>query len=130
MWLFYALARLIQMKTEVIMFTFEGDVYLFLGEAVFIAGQDRPLILPEEVTGKLIISLIDTDATIMQPPNLATASRVFPVHATSPNPDRYRFWAKSRHAVIVGMPLWTVHEIQNGYVDLVITCVTPIKASL
>jgi len=115
----------VQQKTEAILFTFESEIYLFLGEAVYMAGKDRPLILPEELTGKPIISLINTDTTTMQPPGLVTSGKVFPVHAASPNFYRYHFWAKSCHAITVRMPLWTVQEIQDGYVYMLITCTTP-----
>lgn len=49
----------------------------------------------------------------------ATAN-IWPLQASSPEPDRWRDWAKQFKAAVIGMPQWTEEELLAMYVTRLI----------
>ena len=48
--------------------------------------------------------------------SLGGDSAIWPIHATSPNPKRWKEWLKQNNGAILGMPLWNVEELVEGCV--------------
>ncbi|GJJ07106.1 hypothetical protein Clacol_001306 [Clathrus columnatus] len=56
--------------------------------------------------------LIDQDVLTSEPrPGLVFGNHIFPIQASSPNPSRFKRWAKKRNAAIWGLPLWDETEL-------------------
>ena len=49
-------------------------------------------------------------------PPITTTSNIWPIHTTSPNPERWKAWSKQNMAAVLGMPLWNMEELIEGYV--------------
>ena len=49
-------------------------------------------------------------------PPLSSTSNVWPTQTTSPNPSRWKSWAKQYGASLLGMPPWNEEELVEGYV--------------
>lgn len=42
-------------------------------------------------------------------------SDVWPIQASSPNPARWQPWLKRNNGAMLGMPVWSMHELKEGY---------------
>jgi hypothetical protein len=47
---------------------------------------------------------------------LNTGGYIWLIQASSPKPVQWRVWAKQRKAALLGMPLWNMGELMEGYV--------------
>lgn len=60
--------------------------------------------------------LIDHDISTSEPiSSLHDGDTVFPIQASSPNPNRFKTWAKVRQAALWGLPLWNEAELNKAY---------------
>jgi hypothetical protein len=59
--------------------------------------------------------LIDVDNRNQEPP-IPVGLMVWPIQASSPNPARWKAWRKQYNAALLGMPLWDLEELMEGYV--------------
>jgi len=62
-----------------------------------------------------IWALIDVDFLNEGPP-ITDSNNIWPILASSPNPIRWKSWRKQTGAVLLGMPLWEMDELMEGYV--------------
>jgi hypothetical protein len=96
-------------------------LFLFFGGRVYI-GRDLLLWnLPRNPQGFPIWTLIDVDLKQQGPP-IEKAHDIWPIQASSPNPERWKTWTKQFGAPLLGMPLWNMEELMKGYV---IICFLP-----
>jgi len=56
------------------------------------------------------------DVGLRQEPPITESSYIWPVQTSSPNPIRWRDWSKHNKAALLGMPLWSMEELSEGYV--------------
>ena len=117
-WLIYALIGLIQDTEEPIILSRGQDILLIYNRSAYIRRVHMTSSDIPQRKGHYVLALIDTDTSIAPPPLLVSKyTPVFPVHASSPSPEGYR-WVKQRRVLTVGMPLWTVQELYTGCVKL------------
>jgi len=117
MFLKFMLARLISDRQVVLLcdsstafFFFHGKVYSRPTQYGF---KDLP-----ECKGALycpIWALIDVDCLDEAPP-ITGSDNIWPIQAASPNPIRWKSWSKQNGARLLGMPLWEMDELMEGYV--------------
>jgi len=62
-----------------------------------------------------IWALIDADLQRQGPP-FSRGSNIWPIQASSPNSARWETWSKQYGAAMLGMPLWNIEELMEGYV--------------
>jgi len=111
------LARLIS-AGQVVLVYYSGNIYLFYRGQVY----SRPMAsglegLPEHC-GMVycpIWALVDADYE-GQGPQAGSSPGTWPVQVTSPNPIRWKSWSKQNGATLLGMPLWNMEELMEGYV--------------
>ena len=60
-------------------------------------------------------TLIDMGAKEEEPP-LNKNIRVWPIQVAPPNPVRFKSWRRRYGAPLLGMPLWNMEELMQGYV--------------
>lgn len=112
------LARLIASR-QVVILCDNSEAYLFFaGQVYYNSMNNNPFrSLPKrENTYCPILTLIDVDYADRGPP-LTGSSTVWPIQASSPNPIRWKSWAKQNKAAELGMPLWSIEELAAGYVS-------------
>ena len=56
------------------------------------------------------------DVRQLQEPPIAEKSNIWPVQTSPPHPARWKEWSKQNDAVLLGMPLWNMEELLEGYV--------------
>jgi hypothetical protein len=61
-----------------------------------------------------IWALIDMDCVDKGPP-IVDASNIWPIQ-TSSNPTQWNLWLRHNQAALLGMPLWDMKELTEGYV--------------
>lgn len=110
------LARLISARQTVILCD-NADVHLFYRGQVYHRTGPSLGSLPSH---KLLRScpvwmLIDADLGSQGPP-ITRSSNVWPIHASSPSPDRWKSWKKQLKAVSLGMPKWNMDDLIQGCV--------------
>ena len=115
--LFFMLTRLFSAR-QVVLLCNSTYAYLFYRGNVY----RRPAMygfwdLPENPNRQYcpIPALIDVDYK-NQGPSIERDANVWPIQASSPNPDRWKEWVKQNKASKLGMPLWTTEELMRGYV--------------
>ena len=59
--------------------------------------------------------LVDVDGHDHGPP-IGAGENIWPIQASSPNPIRWKSWRKQYDATLLGMPLWKMDELVEGYV--------------
>ena len=62
-----------------------------------------------------IWTLIDVDSEEKGPP-LDPNLTIWPIQASSPNSRRFAAWIEHYESVVLGMPLWNMEELVEGYV--------------
>ena len=60
-------------------------------------------------------TLIDFDSQDREPP-LTSSTGVWPVQASSPNSIRFKSWRRQNGATLLGMPVWSMEDLVEGYV--------------
>ena len=118
----FMLARLISAK-QVVLLSTGSRVYLFYRGKVYTRGSVDFSYLPRRQQPQLTLqfpvwALINSDGP-SQPPIIDSDDNIWPIQASSPQPIRWKAWAKQRKATIVGMPLWSTDELMKGYVSTV-----------
>ena len=110
------LARLISARQTVILCD-NSDVHLFYHGQVYRRTEPNLGILPSHKLLQRcpVWMLIDADLEGQGPP-ITRSSNVWPIHASSPSSDRWKFWGKQLMAVSLGMPKWNMDELIQGYV--------------
>jgi len=117
MFLKFMLARLISAGQVVLLYQ-APTIYLFYrGEVYFRSGSGGLTLVPLRLRMNYcpIFALIDGDYE-GQGVSLGGNSAIWPIQATSPNPERWKEWMKQNSASLLGMPLWNVEELVKGYV--------------
>jgi len=56
------------------------------------------------------------DVSYLHEPPITEESNIWPVQTSSPNPVRWKAWSKANNAALLGMPLWSMQELMEGYV--------------
>jgi len=111
------LARLISARQVVILCT-TSTAYLFYHGKVYsrrtLHGFED---LPRRRGGLYcpIWMLVDVDGHDHGPP-IGAGENIWPIQASSPNPIRWKSWRKQYDATLLGMPLWKMDELVEGYV--------------
>ena len=114
----FMLARLIATH-QVVLLCDSSDAYLFYCGQVYYHPMNDSVFhnLPahKNIPYCPILSLIDVDYKDRGPP-FESSSNIWPIQVSSPNPIRWKSWAKQNKAAVLGMPLWSTDELTEGYV--------------
>lgn len=136
MFQYYLLVRLLQMK-QIVLFALHGmELYLFYHDNVYTAplhairhaGLPKPKSWyfsqpelrppasePKPLSSRVFIwSLFDTREQKM-PAKIFLKPPCLPVQTTSQDPYRYQRW--DQMPMLAGFPLWTRHELAQGYMS-------------
>jgi len=111
------LARLISAGQVVLLYQ-SPVIYLFYRGEVYSRTKSEGFhFLPQRLWMGYcpIWALIDGDCD-GQEVSLGGNPYIWPIHVTSPNPKRWKGWVKQNTASLLGMPLWNVEELVEGYV--------------
>ena len=112
--LMFMLARLISAH-QVVLLCDNSELHLFYRGQVYYQSTESYITLPQSPYP--IWSLIDVDFQDRGPPCDITGNLdVWPIQTSSPKPVRWQCWSKQIDAAILGMPLWTMEELIEGYV--------------
>ena len=113
------LARLISAEQVVLLYT-TSEVLLFYQEMVYMREWPSFSCVPMHQLDPLFYAwaLVDADSTAQGPP-INSDHAIWPIQASSPQPIRWKAWSKQRSAVVLGMPLWNMEELKQGYVLVV-----------
>jgi hypothetical protein len=60
-------------------------------------------------------ALIDMDFE-ERGPSIISSSNIWPIQASPPKPILWKSWSKQFGAALLGMPLWDMEELMEGYV--------------
>jgi len=118
-WLRYLLICLL-FKKQPVLFTWRGSTLLFHQGIVYrrdglVLDSDLPQPVPN--SGRIFLwSLIDTDDKVAQVPGYLYGLHCFPIHAASPNPDRFSVWVKKRTPAVFGFVEWDIDKLLAGYI--------------
>ena len=110
----FMLVRLISAR-QVILLCDNPDVYLFYcGQVYYRSGESGFKDLPQHQGTSYypIWTLVD----VFQPPPITSNLNIWPIQTTSLNPILWDRWSKQLGAAMLGMPLWDVEELIEGYV--------------
>ena len=110
------LARLVSAK-QIVVLCRNSKSYLFYAGKVYTRSADLGFDdVPQRQDSPYfpVWALVDVDYQDREP-NLEDAD-VWPMQMSSPNPIRWKKWRKQHGAALLGMPLWTVRELTDGYV--------------
>jgi len=115
---YFILVRLLQLKQNVL-FSIDGiSLFLFYLGKVYRSSTSALLgsesQLPEQICPKVFIWSIFDIAKIEEPASFFFSNPCLPVQTASPDPGRYKIWAKECGPMRVGMPLWTCRELELG----------------
>ena len=115
----FMLLRLMSANQVVLLFT-GSALYLFCDEHVYMRVPGYFLNLPtfQGASRFPIWTLVDADDLNHAPP-INVSQNIWPIQASSPNPNRWNTWSKRRDAALLGMPLWDIHELMEGYVTVI-----------
>ena len=110
------LARLISAKQVVLIYT-GSKVLLFYQGKVY---RQRPAdfsFVPRHKLDPFFLAwaLIDADSE-GQEPSIDSDHYIWPIQASPPQLIRWKAWSKQRSATLLGMPLWNMEELKEGYV--------------
>ena len=116
MFLNFMLARLILAGQSILLST-QSRLYLFHeGEVHRRAAVDFAYIPTHKLDEQFTMwTLIDSGTT--QPP-IENWCLIWPIQVSSPDPIRWKIWRKQRSAALLGMPLWNIVELEEGYVSV------------
>ena len=118
MYLKFMLVRLIATR-QVVLLCDNSNAYLFYSGQVYRHPMGNSVFwnLPthKNIPYCPILTLIDVDYDNMGPP-MSSSSNIWPIQASSPNRIQWRSWAKQNKAIVLGMPLWSIDELTEGYV--------------
>jgi len=113
----FTLARLISHR-QVVLLCDITKAFLFYHGKVY----SRPtqygfgdLPIHQEATYCPIWALLDVDYQDQGPPITARAN-IWPIQASYPNPIQWKSWRKQYNAALLGMPLWKMDDLMEGYV--------------
>jgi hypothetical protein len=113
----FMLARLISAR-QVVLLCDNGMVYLFYCGKVYSQQTESGFQgLPRRQRTRYcpIWALIDVGFGDQGPP-VSLSSNMWPIQTTSPNPRRYKSWRKQNGAALLGMRIWEMEELIEGYV--------------
>lgn len=114
----FMLTRLVSAR-QVVVLVDRDDIHLFYRGQVY---QRRKgfafgtLPVRQGVPYCPIWALIDMGDKNEQP-CFGGSSNVWPIQTSSPNPIQWKSWTKQCGAAKVGMPLWNMKELMEGYVS-------------
>ena len=119
---YFFVIRLLQRK-QIVLFSADGiSVFLFYRGEVYYSSTPALLMsespLPQPKSSKVFIWSIFDIAKMEEPASFFFSPPCLPVQTASPNPERYKIWAKECRPMRIGMPLWTHRELGLGYVIL------------
>ena len=109
----FMLARLISAHQVVLVYA-ASNSYLFYRGQVYSRSTSCFQDLPTRPQRCHIWALIDLDDQA-QEPAIHTSFNIWPILAASPNPVRWKSWGKQYGAAVLGMPLWNMEELMEGY---------------
>lgn len=117
------LAQLVSANQAVLLST-QSTLYLFYQGQVY---KQKGVGFPHIPTHRwdedfTMWTLIDSD-TLTQPPIIGHGSDIWPIQVSPPNPSWWKSWSKQREAALLGMSLWDMKELMEGYV-LAGSCLT------
>ena len=117
----FLLARLISLKQVVLLRSSDSGLLFYHGQVYSRPAAnsftDLPIghmNLPEDWYFP-IWTLLDVDGS-QAAPFITRGMNVWPIQASSPQPNRYASWRKQTGAALLGMPLWNMRELMEGYV--------------
>lgn len=114
----FMLARLIATR-QVVLLCNNSSAHLFYCGQVYRRPMDVTVFerLPthKNIEYCPILALIDVDYNNRGPP-ITDSSNIWPIQTSSPNPVRWKAWSKQNKAAMLGMPLWSIDELAEGYV--------------
>ncbi|KAK7453965.1 hypothetical protein VKT23_011477 [Stygiomarasmius scandens] len=116
-WLRYLLICLL-FKKQSVLFTWDKSALLFHQGTVYSKnGTVQHGDLPYPDSNHLLLwTLIDTDGIVTQVPGYLYGLHCFPIHAASPNPDRFSVWVKKKTPAVFGFVEWDIDELFAGLV--------------
>ena len=113
----FMLARLISAHQVVLLYS-NFKVHLFYHGQVYTRPAESGFdYLPRHQKTRYcpIWALIDVDSRDQGPP-ITPDDNIWPIQMSCPNPVRWKSWRKQNRAVLLGMPLWNMEELMEGYV--------------
>jgi hypothetical protein len=116
----FILAWLISTK-QVVLLYLSTELFLFYHGKVHVRRNPSLSDLPRNVQGLPTWMLIDVDSE-ENGPSLNKTYKIWPIHASSPDPKQWKRWTKQFGAPVLGMPLWNIEELTKGYI---IICFLP-----
>ena len=102
---------------QVVLLCDNSDVHLFYrGQVYYRSGESGFKNLPKRQPASYypIWTLIDVQE--IQEPPVWGSFNIWPIQASSPNPLRWDRWSRRNGAAVLGMPLWDMEELMEGYV--------------
>jgi len=110
------LARLISARQVVLLYDTSTAFLFFHGRVYSQPTQYGFRDLPEnqEALYCPIWALIDVDYLDKGPP-ITGSDNIWPIQASPPNPIQWKSWSKQNGAALLGMPLWKMDELMEGY---------------
>jgi hypothetical protein len=109
------LARLISAR-QVVLLCDNSNVHLFYRGKVYSRRTEYgPKGLPGNKQAHYypVWALIEVEC---QAPPISGSSNIWPIQMSSPNPAQWKLWCKNHRAAVLGMPLWNMEELMEGYV--------------
>ena len=110
----FVLAQLLLAK-QVVLLIFPNHLLLFYSGKVYRREGSGIDTIPKYRQYWCTWALINSDSRKEGPP-LDTGFSIWPVQASSPKPSRWTAWLNQFGGVLSGMPLWKIHELNDGYV--------------
>ena len=110
------LARLISAGQAVLLYT-QSMLYLFHKEEVHRREGDDFSHIPINKRDDNFAMWTLIDSGTRAQPLIENWCRIWPIQVTPPNPIRWKAWRKQRDAALLGMPLWNMKELEEGYVS-------------
>jgi hypothetical protein len=117
MFLKFMLARLLSAR-QVVLLGDDTDIHLFYKGKVYYRQTNssiRNLPKCQQAEYFPIWMLVEVDYSTGGPP-ITGSSNVWPIQTSSPNPNRWKVWRQQNRAALLGMPLWKMEELMEGYV--------------
>ena len=112
----FMLVRLISAR-QVVLLCKNSDVYLFYhGQVYHRLGEPGFNNLPECQSRSYYPIWTLIHAEPIQEPPVWGSSNIWPIQTSSPNPLRWDGWSRRYGAAVLGMPLWDMEELMEGYV--------------
>jgi len=98
---------------QVVLLVNSSGLYLFYHGKVHFRKDRHFQGIPKCRTTYHVWTLVDAD-NLTEGPSFDFDSIIWPIQASSPNPDRFVGWVKQYEAPTLGMPLWSMEELIKG----------------